>query len=186
MCYKGHTKIQNAMPKSKNRKKHAQKVQQFHNRVAQERNEVNRMERSFMNRLLDYNENARKEALVGKLYHARPELVVEQNDSFVLNEELIESKDDILVWKDTQVSILDGYEELERAPVYQIPVMNLILGKLYHHVQKVKTEREAAASGESVEGSVTVASVFGVEALPGTPEPQPAEWVELTSGTSEA
>ena len=156
------------MPKSKTRKQHKQKVDKFHNRIQQSRNNIDRMNQKMQSQMMEYYQQHYKDYMVEVAYKETPELLVKQENGYLLNTEKVEFQNDILVWKESGVAVMTaislqtsnaGESTAVKPEEYTEEVMYAVLKRMFdrHRQQdevnaaqaEVMTNEEYATSGYS-------------------------------------
>lgn len=153
------------MPKSKNRKQHKQKVDKFHNRIQQSRNNIDKMNRKMQADMMEYYQQHYKDYMVEVAYKETPELLVKQENGYLLNDEKVEFQNGILVWKETGVAVMSaislqtsnaGESTAVKPEEYTEEVMYAVLKRMFdRHRQQ---EEVAAAQSEAMTDEERVTS----------------------------
>lgn len=147
------------MPKSKNRKQHKQKVEKFHNRLQKSRNNIDKMNHQMQSQMMGYYQQHYKDYMVEVAYKETPELLIEQENGYLLNSEKVEFQNGILVWKETGVAVMSaislqtsnqGESTAVKPEDYTEEVMYAVLKRMFdrHQQQKVDATQVKAIANE--------------------------------------
>lgn len=135
------------MPKTKHRKQHKQKVNQFHNRMAATRNQMRKMDEMFYGKLKEYTEMSRREHTVDSVLRERPELAMRVGDALILNEETTHVQDGILRWKDDS-AVFAAVETEEKLSLYTPELVNQLLRQINEKAELEKDNLSALPATE--------------------------------------
>ncbi len=126
------------------RKNHKQKLAAFKQRKKDSENRTKKMQKMFMDNYIQQQENARKEFMLETIYMNRNELVKEVEGVWTLNTDVIETQNDMLVWKADGNPILAGLEtSIDAYAEYTEEFVNQLLPQIQSRL-KWKAEKEAA------------------------------------------
>jgi hypothetical protein len=128
----------------RHRKNHKQKVASFKQRKKDSENRVKKMQKMFIENYIQQQEKARKEFMVETIYTNRNELVKEVDGVWTLNDEAVETQNNMLVWKADGNPILAGLEtSMDAYTEYSADLLNQLLPQIQQRL-KWRAEKEAA------------------------------------------
>jgi hypothetical protein len=150
------------MPKSRNRKNHKKKVAARNKRIRDDRNRMMKFYQMMEAQQHYQQEMSKREHIIETIYNNKPE-IAKTNEEGVLciNEETLEIKDGILLWKDSGNPLLSGLEPLENYPNYTEEVVNDLLASIQHKQQAaVDNTGMTAEVVENVEDELGISDEF--------------------------
>lgn len=133
------------MSKNSHRKNHKQKLATFKQKRKETENRTKKMQQMFVDNYIKQQESARKEYMVETIYMNRNELVKEVDGIWTVNEDAVESQNDMLVWKSDGNPILAGLESsIEAYSEYTVEYLNTILPQIQSRL-KWKADKDRVA-----------------------------------------
>lgn len=140
------------MGNTRHRKGHKNKVNAFKQKAIETKNKTKKLQDMFIQNYMNQQENARKEFMIETIYMNKNELVKEVDGIWQLNDEAVETSNDILVWKVDGNPLLAGLEQLDAYPQYTAELLNSLLPQIQDRL-KWRAEKQAAqdAAAQSVE-----------------------------------
>jgi len=128
------------MPKSKNRKAHKQKLKARRVRLEHQNNQMKKFYQMMQAQHHLQQENSKREHIIETIYNNRPEIAKLNDDGvLIINNDVLETKEKVLIWKDSGNPLLSGLEPLENYPLYTEELVNQFLSNIQH---KQKLEKE--------------------------------------------
>jgi hypothetical protein len=106
------------MGKSKNRKNHKARVQNFKQKQAKEVNETRKFEGMLLNKYMEYTQNARRESVIETVYERNPHFLTSIDGALHLNDEMVDFVENVMVWKENNTPVLTEIEPSEAHTLY--------------------------------------------------------------------